>query len=198
MRYRAIRSGYPFRLRAPSLPSADDYRGELTARFGVGRGRRVLRRELHSNKLSDTSTPPPFPECSTLWLAVHQAPVSSFGNAATSLTLGMSGSTWTLLRRSTLGRPSTSIILQMPTTDPAARCPVQSARLARCNAATFSTPSSVIYYEQFPMWDGIGHNADDYVLATVEVLWQESPERGPVNLYGKPRPPRNPRAYRSH
>lgn len=40
-------------------------------------------------------------------------------------------------------------------------------------------PSSLIYFEQFPMWGGIRHHSDDYLPGTVEVLWQESAERGP-------------------
>lgn len=39
-------------------------------------------------------------------------------------------------------------------------------------------PSSLVYYERFPMWGGIRHSSDDYLPGTVEVLWQESAEAG--------------------
>ncbi|MCT2060488.1 hypothetical protein [Dietzia cinnamea] len=35
-------------------------------------------------------------------------------------------------------------------------------------------PSSLVYYEQFPIWGGIRHVSDDYLPGDVDVLWQES------------------------
>lgn len=40
-------------------------------------------------------------------------------------------------------------------------------------------PSSLIYYEQFPIWGGVRHVYDDYLPGIVDVLWQESAAMGP-------------------
>lgn len=40
-------------------------------------------------------------------------------------------------------------------------------------------PSSLVYFERFPMWGGIRHNPDDYLPGPVEVLWQETAEATP-------------------
>jgi len=51
-------------------------------------------------------------------------------------------------------------------------------------------PSSLIYYEQFPMWGGIRHNADDYLPGAVHVLWQETAamEAGEPDWQASPTP----------
>lgn len=162
----------------PPLPTADDYWSELTARFGVGREDgaffggsfiRTIIRPFDSIAGSGVLESLVGGSSSTgveLWGRRH---VFNARHEWFHLDIAPAFNTWETEYEYS---PSDANHGPNGQVSGSERSPGPMPR------AYIQHPSSLIYYEQFPMWGGIRHNADDYLPGAVQVLWQESAERG--------------------
>jgi hypothetical protein len=174
----------------PPLPTADDYWSELTARFGVGRedgaffGGRFIRtiiRPFDSIAGSGVLESLIGGSSSTsveLWGRRH---VFNARHEWFHLDIAPAFNTWETEYEHS---PSDANHGPNGQRSGSERSPGPMPR------AFIQHPSSLIYYEQFPMWGGIRHNADDYLPGAVHVLWQETAamEAGEPDWQASPTP----------
>ena len=162
----------------PPLPTADDYWSELAARFGVGRADgaffgghfiRTIIRPFDTISGSGVLESLIGGSSSTgveLWGRRH---VFNAQHEWFHLDIAPAFNTWETEYEHSPSDANYGPDGQMSGSERSSG-PMPRARIQH--------PSSLIYYERFPMWGGIRHNADDYLPGAVQVLWQESAEIG--------------------